>query len=132
MCALNLTRSPENGKIWVTADRFDLTSRPCGISRHRRADSEPPGSQTASSQQQSWSNPALREGSWVSRPSMDMQRDRSCSNVFRHRSDVEGMVNNYSSIFLRRQFTVGDPGAPQNLILSADFSAWRALEVLLS
>jgi len=44
VCALNLNRSPEIGKVWETADRFDLTSRPRESTRNRRAALEPPGS----------------------------------------------------------------------------------------
>ena len=55
---MNLTHSPENVIVWVTADRFDLTSRPCVSPCYRRAVHEPPGSQTASSRttimEQSW------------------------------------------------------------------------------
>ena len=43
MCALNLTRSPEIGKVWVTADRVDLTRRPGVSTRYRRVDSRAPG-----------------------------------------------------------------------------------------
>ncbi len=51
MCALNLIRSPEIGKVWEIADRFDLTSRharvretgerlssPQGLRQHRAND----------------------------------------------------------------------------------------------
>jgi hypothetical protein len=41
--AMNLTHSPENVIVWVTADRVDLTRRPCVTPRHRRAVSRAPG-----------------------------------------------------------------------------------------
>jgi hypothetical protein len=79
--ALNQTHSPENGIFWVTADRFDLTSRPSVRSRCGRADREPPGSQTASSWttivEQSWrAEKLLGDGN----PSMMGQRERRLSN----------------------------------------------------
>ncbi len=43
MYAMNLTHSPENVIVWVTADRVDLTRRPCVRSRHRKAVSRAPG-----------------------------------------------------------------------------------------
>jgi hypothetical protein len=79
--ALNLTHSPENVIVWVTADRVDLTRRPCVTPRYRRAVHEPPGSQTASSRativEQSWRAEKLLG---ECRPSMMGQRKRRFSN----------------------------------------------------
>ena len=80
--ALNLTRSPENDIVWVTADRFDLTSRPSVRSRYGRAGREPPGSQTASSwttiMEQPWRAEKLLGDCY---PSMKGQRERRLSKV---------------------------------------------------
>ena len=81
MYALNLTHSPENVIVWVTADRVDLTRRPCVSPRYRRAVHEPPGSQTASSRttivEQSW-----RAGKFLGecRPSMNGHNVKEGSN----------------------------------------------------
>jgi hypothetical protein len=63
--ALNLTQSPENGKVWVTAERVDLRASHASV--HERGEwlTSPRGRRQHRAEQREGSNPGMQRHPWA-------------------------------------------------------------------
>ena len=65
MYALNLTHSPENGTVWVTADRIDERASHASVHVSGEWLTSPRGLRQHRVEQRLWSKPGVQRASWA-------------------------------------------------------------------
>jgi hypothetical protein len=63
--ALKLIQSPENGKVWVTADRIDQRASHASVHGSGEWLTSPRGLRQQRVEQQLWSQPGVQRASWA-------------------------------------------------------------------
>jgi len=63
--ALHLTHSPENGKVWETADRVDLRASHASVHANGEWLTSPRGLRQHRAEQREWNIPGVQRLSWA-------------------------------------------------------------------